>query len=49
MKDEVDYSLYLVTDNTPAILRGRDLVTVVRAAVEGGTSAALVSLFFIEC
>ncbi|KAB2578358.1 putative thiamine biosynthetic bifunctional protein [Lasiodiplodia theobromae] len=38
MKDQVDYSLYLVTDNTPAILRGRDLVSVVRAAVEGGVT-----------
>ncbi|GME64254.1 putative thiamine biosynthetic bifunctional protein [Neofusicoccum parvum] len=38
MKNEVDYSLYLVTDNTPAILRGRDLVEVVRAAVEGGVT-----------
>ncbi|KAL1624571.1 thiamine biosynthetic bifunctional enzyme [Diplodia seriata] len=38
MKDDVDYSLYLVTDNTPAILRGRDLVSVVRAAVEGGVT-----------
>ena len=32
----VDYSVYLVTDNTPAILRGRDLVAIVKAAVEGG-------------
>ncbi|EKG10929.1 Thiamine monophosphate synthase [Macrophomina phaseolina MS6] len=38
MKDKIDYSLYLVTDNTPAILRGRDLVSVVRAAVEGGVT-----------
>ncbi|KAK7713633.1 thiamine biosynthetic bifunctional enzyme [Botryosphaeria dothidea] len=38
MKDQVDYSLYLVTDNTPAILRGRDLVSVVKAAVEGGVT-----------
>ncbi|PSK51701.1 hypothetical protein B9Z65_2968 [Elsinoe australis] len=34
----VDYSLYLVTDNTPAILGSKDLVEVVRAAVEGGTT-----------
>lgn len=33
----VDYSLYLVTDSTAAILGDRDLVEVVRAAVEGGT------------
>ena len=32
----VDYSLYLVTDSTTAILGDRDLVEVVRAAVEGG-------------
>lgn len=32
----VDYSLYLVTDSTPAILGEKDLVAVVRAAVEGG-------------
>lgn len=41
MKDQADYSLYLVTDNTPAILRGRDLVSVVKAAVEGGTSITM--------
>jgi len=34
----VDYSLYLVTDNTPAILGTRDFVTVVREAVEGGAT-----------
>ncbi|KAF2144195.1 uncharacterized protein K452DRAFT_267411 [Aplosporella prunicola CBS 121167] len=34
----VDYSLYLVTDNTPAILKGRDLVSVVKDAVEGGVT-----------
>lgn len=32
----VDYSVYLVTDNTPAILGDKDIVDVVRAAVEGG-------------
>ncbi|KAF4548742.1 Hydroxyethylthiazole kinase-like protein [Elsinoe fawcettii] len=35
---KVDYSLYLVTDNTPAILGSRKLADVVRAAVEGGTT-----------
>ncbi|KAH0362333.1 Hydroxyethylthiazole kinase, partial [Aureobasidium melanogenum] len=34
----VDYSVYLVTDNTPAILGDQDLVEVVRAAVEGGVT-----------
>jgi hypothetical protein len=32
----VDYSVYLVTDSTPAILGNKDLVAVVKAAVEGG-------------
>ncbi|KAF2225129.1 Hydroxyethylthiazole kinase family-domain-containing protein [Elsinoe ampelina] len=35
---KVDYWLYLVTDNTPAILGGRDLIDVVKKAVEGGTT-----------
>jgi len=34
----VDYSLYLVTDSTSAILGDRDLVEVVKAAVEGGVT-----------
>ncbi|TVY30828.1 putative thiamine biosynthetic bifunctional enzyme [Lachnellula hyalina] len=34
----VDYSLYLVTDSTAAILGDRDLVEVVQAAVEGGVT-----------
>ncbi|KAL8806772.1 MAG: hypothetical protein Q9182_001170 [Xanthomendoza sp. 2 TL-2023] len=33
---EVDYSVYLVTDSTPAILGTTNLEDVVRAAVEGG-------------
>lgn len=32
----IDYSLYLVTDNTPAILGDQDFVQVVKAAVSGG-------------
>jgi thiamine-phosphate diphosphorylase/hydroxyethylthiazole kinase len=35
---EVDYSLYLVTDSTAAILGDGDLVAIVQAAVEGGVS-----------
>ncbi len=35
---DVDYSLYLVTDSTPAILGDRDLVEVVEAALEGGVT-----------
>ncbi|KAK1721622.1 Hydroxyethylthiazole kinase family-domain-containing protein [Colletotrichum lupini] len=37
-KPTVDYSLYLVTDSTPAILGGRDLSSVVAAAVRGGVT-----------
>jgi thiamine-phosphate diphosphorylase/hydroxyethylthiazole kinase len=33
----VNLSLYLVTDSTPAILKGRDLCTVVEEALKGGT------------
>lgn len=36
MKPQVDYTLYLVTDSTAAILGDRDLVQVVKEAVEGG-------------
>ena len=32
----IDYSLYLVTDSTPAILGDKDLVAVVRDAIAGG-------------
>jgi len=35
---DVDYSLYLVTDSTPAILGSRDLVEVVEAALAGGVT-----------
>ena len=34
----VDYSLYLVTDSTPAILGDRDIVSVVEAAIKGGVT-----------
>lgn len=34
----VDYSLYLVTDSTPAILGNKDIVKVVEAALEGGVT-----------
>ncbi|KAH7065830.1 Hydroxyethylthiazole kinase family-domain-containing protein [Paraphoma chrysanthemicola] len=38
MKDQVDYSLYLVTDSTEAILGSRDLVQVVEQALIGGVT-----------
>lgn len=44
MAQSVDYSLYLVTDSTPAILGDKDLVAVVKAAVEGGEAAQLVPI-----
>ncbi|KIX03898.1 hydroxyethylthiazole kinase [Rhinocladiella mackenziei CBS 650.93] len=34
----IDWSLYLVTDSTPAILGGKDLVQVVDQAIQGGVS-----------
>lgn len=37
-KPSVDYSLYLVTDSTPAILGDKDLAQVVEAAVKGGVT-----------
>ncbi|KAJ4304417.1 thiamine biosynthetic bifunctional enzyme [Collariella sp. IMI 366227] len=37
-KPEVDYSLYLVTDSTPAILGDRSIDAVVEAAVKGGVT-----------
>jgi len=40
----VDYSVYLVTDNTPAILGDKDIVEVVRAAVEGGPRTSAVNI-----
>ena len=36
MSGQVDYSLYLVTDSTDAILGSRDLVDVVEQALQGG-------------
>ncbi|OBT71975.1 hypothetical protein VF21_09160 [Pseudogymnoascus sp. 05NY08] len=38
MTKSVDYSLYLVTDSTPAILGDASLVDVVEAALEGGVT-----------
>ena len=38
MAATVDYSLYLVTDSTPAILGDRDIVEVVEAALQGGVT-----------
>ncbi|OAL48449.1 TMP-TENI-domain-containing protein [Pyrenochaeta sp. DS3sAY3a] len=38
MKPQVDYSLYLVTDSTDAILGSRDLVEVVEQALRGGVT-----------
>ncbi|KAI1376676.1 TMP-TENI-domain-containing protein [Hypoxylon crocopeplum] len=37
-KHEVDYSLYLVTDSTPAILGDADICEVVEAALKGGVT-----------
>lgn len=37
-KHAIDYSLYLVTDSTDAILKGRHLPTIVKGAIEGGVT-----------
>lgn len=37
-KEATDYSLYLVTDSTPAILGGKDICQVVEAALKGGVT-----------
>jgi thiamine-phosphate diphosphorylase / hydroxyethylthiazole kinase len=37
-KGKVDYSLYLVTDSTSAILGDRDICDVVRGALKGGVT-----------
>jgi thiamine-phosphate diphosphorylase/hydroxyethylthiazole kinase len=41
MKGQVDYSVYLVTDSTEAILGKKDLVQVVDDALRGGRSLFL--------
>lgn len=38
MASNVDYSLYLVTDSTPAILGDKNLVDVVEKACQGGVT-----------
>lgn len=38
MKPTVDYSLYLVTDSTPAVLGTNDILGVVEAALKGGVT-----------
>lgn len=38
MKQRIDYSLYLVTDSTPAILGEKDICHVVEAALKGGVT-----------
>jgi len=47
-KQKVDYSLYLVTDSTEAILGSRDLVQVVEQALSGGWSVPITRLHNIE-
>jgi thiamine-phosphate diphosphorylase/hydroxyethylthiazole kinase len=37
-KPSIDYSVYLVTDSTPAILGDKDLCVVVEAALRGGVT-----------
>ncbi len=37
-KNDINYTLYLVTDSTPAILGAKDLCHVVRQALKGGVT-----------
>lgn len=37
-KEDIDYSLYLVTDSTPEILGDKDICDVVEAALKGGVT-----------
>ena len=41
MTDQADYSLYLVTDSTEAILGTKDLVQVVEDALAGGMPSSI--------
>lgn len=41
----INLSLYLVTDSTPAILKGRDLCTVVEEALKGGMIALFLPFY----
>lgn len=44
----VDLSVYLVTDSTPAILKGRDLLWVVEESLKGGANGPLTTLFILH-
>lgn len=39
-KTPLDLSVYLVTDSTPAILKGRDICAVVEEALKGGQKSS---------
>lgn len=45
-KMPLDLSLYLVTDSTPPILKGRDLCTVVEKALQGGQDINYIDFWF---
>jgi len=45
----VNLSLYLVTDSTPAILKGRDLCHVVEEALKGGLDGFSGLSYSIRC
>ena len=45
MQYPVDYSLYLVTDSTEAILGARDLVEVVEQALLGGEYLDFIEIY----
>lgn len=41
MTDKINLSVYLVTDSTPELLRGRDICAVVEEALQGGEATQL--------
>lgn len=45
---KIDLSVYLVTDSTGPILKGRDLCAVVEEAVKGGVTLSPLILYSID-
>lgn len=42
--NKIDYSLYLVTDSTTPVLKGRHLPTIVQEAIRGGSHIKIIPL-----
>lgn len=48
MAERTDLSLYLVTDSTPELLRGRDICAVVDEALQGGEATQHLQLLLLR-